>query len=178
LEVIDLRHQAVEKDKILLSLIEKLKKSQADLAALSEEDQKILKLEKEKEAGAKRIADLEYALSAQVELHKSEVLKLEKKLDKVNENFEVEKEKREISDIEHVRVQRNIDELRQSKEECFNVCMQRCNKLKSTFAKVLVRSQLNKILFGVIRKVWLNGLKVKLKPLTKSSLTEGIYVPV
>jgi hypothetical protein len=123
LEVIDLRHQAVEKDKILLSLIEKLKKSQADLAALSEEDQKILKLEKEKEAGAKRIADLEYALSAQVELHKSEVLKLQKKLDEVNENFEVEKEKREISDIEQVRVQRNIDELRQSKEECFNVCM-------------------------------------------------------
>jgi hypothetical protein len=123
LEVIDLRHQAVEKDKILLSLIEKLKKSQADLAALSEVDQKILKLEKEKEAGAKRIADLEYALSAQVELHKSEVLKLQKKLDEVNENFEVEKEKREISDIEQVRVQRNIDELRQSKEECFNVCM-------------------------------------------------------
>jgi hypothetical protein len=123
LEVIDLRHHAVEKDKILLSLIKKLKKSQADLAALSEVDQKILKLEKEKEAGAKRIADLEYALSAQVELHKSEVLKLQKKLDEVNENFEVEKEKREISDIEQVRVQRNIDELRQSKEECFNVCM-------------------------------------------------------
>jgi hypothetical protein len=46
-----------------------------------------LKLEKEKEADAKRIPDLEYALSSQVELHKSEVLRLENKLDKVSENF-------------------------------------------------------------------------------------------
>ena len=98
--------------------------------------QNISKLEKEKKVDAKRIADLEYALSAQVELHKSEVLRLEKKLDEVNENFEVETEKQEISDTKHIRVQRNIDELHQSKEECFNVCMQCCNKLKSTYAKV------------------------------------------
>jgi hypothetical protein len=37
----------------------------------SEADQNISKLEKEKEVGAKCIADLEYALSVQVELHKS-----------------------------------------------------------------------------------------------------------
>jgi hypothetical protein len=41
---------------------------------------------------------LEYAISAQVELHKSDVLRLGKKLDEVNENFEVEKEKLEIPD--------------------------------------------------------------------------------
>jgi hypothetical protein len=51
----------------------------------------------------------------QVELHKSEVLRLEKKLDEMSENFEVEKEKREISETERNRVQRNIEELRQSK---------------------------------------------------------------
>ncbi|KAL5654349.1 hypothetical protein ACJX0J_033668, partial [Zea mays] len=44
-------------------------------------DQKILKFEKEKEAYAKRIADLGYALSIQVVLHRSEVVGLEKKLD-------------------------------------------------------------------------------------------------
>jgi hypothetical protein len=66
---------------------------------------------------------LEYALSAQVELHKSEVLRLEKKLDEVNENFEFEKEKREISETKRIRVQKNIDELRQLKEECYTVCM-------------------------------------------------------
>jgi hypothetical protein len=113
-----------------------LKKSQTDLATFFGADQKNSKLEKEKEANAKRIVDLEYALSAQVELHKSEVLRLEKKLDEVNENFEVEKEKHEISETERIGVQRNIDELRQLKEECFTICMQCCNKLKSTFAKV------------------------------------------
>jgi hypothetical protein len=57
-EAIYLRHQPFEKDKILLYLIEKLKKSQADLVAFCKADQKISKLEKEKEADAKRIADL------------------------------------------------------------------------------------------------------------------------
>jgi DNA mismatch repair ATPase MutS len=135
-EVIDLWHQAIEKDKILLSLIEKLKKSQADLATLSEADQKISRLEEEKKADEKHIADLEYALSAQVELHKSEVIRLEKKLDEVIENFNVEQAKHEIFDMERSRVQKNVEELRQGKEECFSVAMQCSNKLKSTFAKV------------------------------------------
>ena len=42
-EVIDLQHQAIKKDKILLSLIEKVKKSQTDLAAFSEADRKNFK---------------------------------------------------------------------------------------------------------------------------------------
>jgi hypothetical protein len=56
-----------------------LKKSQTDLARFSEAGLNISKLEKEKEADAKRKADLEYVLYAQVDLHKSEVLRLEKK---------------------------------------------------------------------------------------------------
>jgi hypothetical protein len=99
-------------------------------------DQKILKFEKEKEADAKRIADLEYALSIQVRLHRSEVAWLEKKLDEITKNFNVEQSKREISDTEWLRVQKNVEELRQVKEECYNVAMQCCNKLKSSFAKV------------------------------------------
>ena len=55
-------------------------------------------------------------ISAQVELHKSEVLKLEEKLDEISENFEVEKEKREVTKTECNRVQRNVDELWNSKE--------------------------------------------------------------
>jgi hypothetical protein len=70
-----------------------------------------------------------------VELYKSEVLRLEKKLDEVSENFEVEKEKREIVETEWNRVQKNIEELRQSKE-VYSVAMQCYNKLKSMFAKV------------------------------------------
>jgi hypothetical protein len=106
------------------------------LAAFSKVDQKFSKLEREKQANAKRIVDMEYALSTQVELHKSEVLRLKKKFDEVNENFEVEKEKREMSETKRNRVQKNIEELCQAKEECFFVAMQCSNKLKSTFAKV------------------------------------------
>jgi succinylglutamate desuccinylase len=99
-EVTTLRNEAFEKDKILLSLVERLKTSQASLTKVSQVDQKILKLEKEKEADARRIVDLEYALSAQVEPHKSEVARLEKKLDEVTKNFNVEQAKREISNTE------------------------------------------------------------------------------
>jgi hypothetical protein len=62
-------------------LVERLKASEANLAKLTEVDQKILKIEKGKEADAKRIADLEYALSIRVGLHRSEVAALEKKID-------------------------------------------------------------------------------------------------
>jgi hypothetical protein len=50
-----------------------------------------------------------------VGLHRSEVAGLEKKLDEVTENFNVEQSKREISDTEQLRVQKNVEELRQAK---------------------------------------------------------------
>jgi hypothetical protein len=84
----------------------------------------------------KRIADLEYALSIQVGLHRPEVQGLEKKLDEITENFNVEQAKREISDTKQLRVQKHVEELRQVKEECYNVAMECCNKLKNSFAKV------------------------------------------
>jgi hypothetical protein len=80
-EVITLQNEALKKDKILLSLVDRLKSSEARLASLSKVEQKMEKFEKKKEADAKRIADLEYALSFQVGLHRSEVQGLEKKLD-------------------------------------------------------------------------------------------------
>jgi alanine racemase len=135
-DVITLRNEALEKDKILLSVVERLKSSEARLASLSEVEQKMEKFEKKKEEDAKRIADLEYALSIQVGLHRSEVEGLEKKLDEVTENYNVEQAKREISDTERLRVQKNVEELRQTKEECYNVAMECCNKLKNSFAKV------------------------------------------
>ncbi|KAL5657506.1 hypothetical protein ACJX0J_030669, partial [Zea mays] len=51
-------------------------------------EQKILKFEKEKEADAKRIADLEYALSIQVGLHRSEVAGLEKNMQRLKNEKE------------------------------------------------------------------------------------------
>jgi hypothetical protein len=65
----------------MLSLVERLKSCEARLASLSKVDQKMEKFEKKREEDAKRIADLEYALSIQVGLHRSKVEGLEKKLD-------------------------------------------------------------------------------------------------
>lgn len=50
----------------MVSLVERLKSSEARLASLSEVEQKMEKFEKKKEADAKHIADLEYALTIQV----------------------------------------------------------------------------------------------------------------
>jgi hypothetical protein len=62
-EVITLRNEALEKDKILLSLVERLKSSEARLSNLSEADQKIKEFEKKQEKDAKSISYLEYTLS-------------------------------------------------------------------------------------------------------------------
>jgi hypothetical protein len=115
--------------------------------------------EKKKEIDAKRIADLEYALSIQVGLHRSEVQGLEKKLDEITEDFNVEQTKREISDTERLRVQKNVEELHQTKEECYNVAIECCNKFKISFAKVSTFSTEQIFICGdpdgVIR--WISG---------------------
>jgi hypothetical protein len=136
LEVITLRNKTLEKDKILLSLVERIKSSEARLPSLSEAEQKMKEFEEKQQKDAKCIADLEYALSVEVGLHRSQVQGLEKKLDEVTENFNVEQTKHEISDTERLRVQKNIEELRRAKEECYNVATKCCNKLKNNFAKV------------------------------------------
>jgi hypothetical protein len=64
------------------------------------------------------------------------VLGLEKKLDEVTKNFNVEQTKREISDTERLRFQKNVEVLHRAKEECYNVAMECCSKLKNSFAKV------------------------------------------
>jgi hypothetical protein len=123
-KVITLRNEALEKDKILLSLVERLKSSKARLPSLSKVEQKMKEFEEKQQKDAKRIADLEYALSVQVGLHRSEVQRLKKKLDEVTKNFNVEQTKREISDTERLRVQKNVEELRRAKEKCYNIAME------------------------------------------------------
>jgi hypothetical protein len=61
---------------------------------------------------------------------------LEKKLDEVTENFNVEQIKCEISNTERLRVQKNVEELRQAKQESYKVAMECCNNLKNSYAKV------------------------------------------
>jgi hypothetical protein len=84
-EVIRLRNEALEKDKILLSLVDKVKVSEAKL-------------------------------TAQSEAHKAEDENLQKQLSEKNEDFEVAKAKQEISKWTSSRLQKNVDELHESKE--------------------------------------------------------------
>jgi hypothetical protein len=53
----------------------------------------------------------------------------------MTENFNVEQAKHEIFYTEQTGVQKIVDELREAKEECYNVAIDCCNKLKNSFAK-------------------------------------------
>jgi hypothetical protein len=95
----------VEKDKILLSLVDKVKQDEAKF-------------------------------NAQSEAHKAEVDDLRKKLAKANENFELAKAKQEISEWLNTRLEKNVEELRKSKERCFEKSLDCVRKLKTSFVKV------------------------------------------
>jgi hypothetical protein len=104
-EVITLRNEALEKDKILLSLVDRLRSSEAKL-------------------------------TAQTEAHKVEVEVLKKKIVEASEKFEVTMAKHEISEIEKSRAQKNVEELRDSKERCYKISLKCAKNLKNSFAKV------------------------------------------
>jgi GTPase involved in cell partitioning and DNA repair len=116
-EVIKLRNEALEKDKILLSLVDKVKVSKAKLAA-------------------------------QFEAHKAEIENLKKKLAEKNEDFEVAKVKQEISKWTSSRLQKNVDELRESKERCYEKSLDCAKKLKDSFATVSAYSSEQKFIRG------------------------------
>jgi hypothetical protein len=103
-EVITLRNEALEKDKILLSLVDRLRSSEAKL-------------------------------TAQTEAHKVEVEDL-KKIAETSEKFEVAMAKHEIREIGKSRAQKNVEELRDSKERCYQISLECVKNLKNSFAKV------------------------------------------
>jgi hypothetical protein len=113
-KVIRLRNEAAEKDKILFSLVDRVKKDVAKF-------------------------------NAQSEVHKAEVENLQAE---VNENFELAKVKQEISEWSNVRLEKNVEELRESKERCFEKSLDCVKKLKTSFAKVGVYSSKEKFIRG------------------------------
>jgi hypothetical protein len=116
-EVIRLRNEVVEKDKILHSLVDRIKVSEANLAAQSE-------------------------------AHRAEIENLKKNLAEKNEDFEVAKAKQEISEWTSARLQKNIDELRESKERYYEKSLDCAKKLKDSFAKVGAYSSERKFIRG------------------------------
>jgi hypothetical protein len=116
-EVIRLRNEALEKDKILLSLVDRWKSN-------------------------------EVKLNAQSEAHKAEVEDLQKKLAEANENFEHATTKQEISEWTSTRLEKNVEELRESKERCYEKSLNCVKKLKDSFAKVGAYSSEQKFIRG------------------------------
>ena len=90
----------------------------------------------------------EAKFNAQSEAHKAEVENLQKKLAKANENFELAKVKQEISEWLNARLKKNVEELRESKERCFEKSLDCARKLKISFAKVGAYSSEEKFIRG------------------------------
>jgi hypothetical protein len=95
----------MEKDKILLSLVDKVKKTKQNL-------------------------------TLNPKLIKPKLKTFGKKLAEANENFELAKVKQEISEWSNTRLEKNVEELRESKERCFEKSLDCVRKLKTSFAKV------------------------------------------
>jgi hypothetical protein len=95
-----------------------------------------------------RLKSNEAKLNAQSEAHKAEVEDLKKKLAKMNEDFEVAKVKQEISEWTSSRLQKNVEDLRESKERCYEKSLHCTKKLKDNFAKVGAYSLEQKFIQG------------------------------
>jgi hypothetical protein len=127
-EVIKLRNEALEKDKILLSLVDKVKEDEAKFNTKSE-------------------------------TYKVEIEDLQKKLAEANENFALAKASQEISEWSKTRLEKNVEELRESKERCFEKSLDCVRKLKNSFAKVGAYSSEENFIRGDPEGVidWISG---------------------
>jgi hypothetical protein len=127
-EVIKLRNEGLEKDKILISLVSKVKEE-------------------------------EVKYNAQAEAHKAEVEDLQRQLAEAKENCEVAKASQEISEWWKVRLEKNIEELRESKERCFEKSLDCVKKLKTSFSKVGAYSSEENFIRGDPQGVieWISG---------------------
>jgi hypothetical protein len=95
-----------------------------------------------------RLKISEARLNAQAKTHKAEVDDLKKKLADMNEKFEVAKANQEISEWTSSRLQKNVEELRDSKERCYERSLDCTKKLKDSFAKVGAYSSEQKFIRG------------------------------
>jgi hypothetical protein len=127
-EVIKLRNEVMEKDKILLSFVDNVKKDEAKF-------------------------------NTQSGTYKAKIENLWKKLAEANENFEVPKASREISEWLNTRFEKNVEELRKSKERCFEKSLDYVRKLKTSFARVGAYSSEENFIRGYPEGVidWISG---------------------
>jgi hypothetical protein len=127
-EVIKLRNEALEKDKILLSLVDKVKEDEAKF-------------------------------NTQLEAYKAKIEDLRKKLTEGNEICALAKASQEISEWSTTRLEKNVEELRESKERCFEKSLDCVKKMKTSFAKVGAYSSEENFIRGDPEGVvdWISG---------------------
>jgi predicted RNase H-like nuclease (RuvC/YqgF family) len=105
LEVIELRNEGLEKDQILISLVNKVKEYEANF-------------------------------KAQAKAQKTEIEDLRRQLVEAKENCAVAQANQEISEYWKNYLEKNVEELHESKERCFEKSLDCVKKLKASFAKV------------------------------------------
>jgi hypothetical protein len=104
-DVIELRNEGPEKDKILISLVSKIKEDEAKY-------------------------------NAQAEAQKAEVEDLRRQLVEAKENCALAQANQKISEYWKNKLEKNVEELRESKEKCFEKSLDCVKKLKTSFSKV------------------------------------------
>jgi hypothetical protein len=127
-EVIELRNEGLAKDKILISLVNKVKEDEANF-------------------------------KAQAEAQKTEIEDLRRPLADAKENCALAHANREISEYWKNYQEKNVKELRESKERCFEKSLDSVRKLKISFAKVGAYSAEENFIRGDPEGVveWING---------------------
>jgi hypothetical protein len=77
----------------------------------------------------------------------------------MSEKFEVAMAKHKISEIERLRVQKNVEEIHDSKERCYEISLECAKTLKNSFAKVGAYSSEQKFIRGDPDGVvqWISG---------------------
>jgi hypothetical protein len=127
-EVIELRNEGLEKDKILISMVNKVKEDEANF-------------------------------KAQAEAQKTEIEDLRRQLAEAKESCVLAQANQEISEYWKIYLEKNVKELRKSKERCFEKSLDCVRKLKTSFAKVGAYSAEENFIRsdpkGVVE--WING---------------------
>jgi Ribonuclease G/E len=126
--VIELRNEGLEKDKILISMVNKIKEDEAQY-------------------------------KAQAETQKAEVEDLRRQLAEANESCTLAQANQEISEYWKNKLEKNVEELRKSKERCFEKSLDCVKKLETSFAKVSAYSAEENFIRGDPEGVveWISG---------------------
>jgi predicted RNase H-like nuclease (RuvC/YqgF family) len=83
-----------------------------------------------------KVKEDEANYKAQVEAQKTEIEDLRRQLAEAKENYTLAQANQEISEYWKNRLEKNVEELRESKEMCFEKSLDCVKKLKTSFAKV------------------------------------------